>query len=178
MLYIQDNFLTSDEFQMMSDQAIKHSTKKRNLYENNNGWGESCPGLKNDLTMAYVKFGIWQKDVIDRVKTLLLQFTSNVPPIENIWFNYSQKGYEMTPHRDYTLKSDTIEQLSERYKVFIYAHKVWEQNWGGELCFESQEITPYPNRLVLYTTEEKHWTNPINTDNLRMFYCIRFGFPF
>jgi hypothetical protein len=177
MIYLQDNFLSADEFMLMKSAALKYAHKKDNLYENENGWATSCLSLKNDPTLALLKFGIWQKDVLERIKKLLEKFVEPIPSLEIIWFNYCQNGYIITKHRDYTLKSDTIETLSKRFKVFIYAHEVWEESWGGKLCFESTEILPLPNRLVLYSADEMHWTTPMNTDQLRIFYGLRFGFP-
>lgn len=175
MLYIEDNFLTESEFRSLNDAALKHSTKKRNLYQDNNGWSEGCVDLKNNLVMPLVKFGKWQEPIIERLKVLVEQFVKPHPIIENVWFNYAQGAYIIPRHTDIITTNDPADLMKKSFKIFIYAHEQWEESWGGKLCFDAQEIVPVPNRLVMYTMDEAHWTTPITTDALRIFWGIRFG---
>jgi len=125
----------------------------------------------NDYTEAAMILGKMVPDVVAKVKNFLENEHKFVNCMaSSIWFQYHSQEQTLSQHYD----DGHIrgKKPNQCFTSFVYTHNIWEDNYGGELCFETGSILPKSNRLVIYSRDELHWVNPIkhNLENYnRMF---------
>ena len=106
-------------------------------------------------------------EVMTTIKKCLTEKLNFVTPVAHgAWFQYMSNKQQVDKHMD------NPNMNGATFSVFLYMHDTWEDNWGGELCFNSGTVLPKPNRLVIYNRYEEHWVNEIKhtlDDYQRMF---------
>jgi len=183
MYHVVDNFLNEEDFAFMQRSATQHLTKKYGKKVSDNTMMILYSDSHGDLTRALIGTGTGLIPIIEKIKTSLHDFTENLNPIENIFFQYCYSGYVIPPHIDFLHTANLsnmvdLTNMAGNYKAFLYCGDEWQEEWGGELCFNGIKILPIPNRLVIYTTDETHWVTEIkpNVNAVRTFFGIRFGY--
>ena len=110
-------------------------------------------------------------EVITTVKKYLTEDLNFVnPKAYGTWFQYMSNKQLVGKHFDNPNVNGKPTDRS--FSAFLYMHQTWEDNWGGELCFNSGAVLPKSNRLIVYSREEEHWVNEIKhtlDDYQRMF---------
>jgi hypothetical protein len=110
-------------------------------------------------------------EVITTVKKYLTEDLNFVnPKVYGVWFQYMSNKQLVGKHFDNPNVNG--KPTDQSFSAFLYMHQTWEDNWGGELCFNSGTVLPKPNRLIVYSREEEHWVNEIKhtlDDYQRMF---------
>ena len=110
-------------------------------------------------------------EVITTVKKYLTEDLNFVnPKAYGTWFQYMSNKQLVGKHFDNPNVNG--KPTDQSFSAFLYMHQTWEDNWGGELCFNSGTVLPKPNRLIVYSREEEHWVNEIKhtlDDYQRMF---------
>jgi hypothetical protein len=110
-------------------------------------------------------------EVITTVKKYLTEDLNFVnPKAYGTWFQYMSNKQLVGKHFDNPNVNGKPTDRS--FSAFLYMHQTWEDNWGGELCFNGGAVLPKSNRLIVYSREEEHWVNEIKhtlDDYQRMF---------
>lgn len=203
MVIVKDNFLNPELFAWLSDIAIKKAdvglTAANKFYnktapmayslskfytinqeENKkSGWDMSFGAhLKGDLTEPKIRLGKQVESIVSKISDTINNATSKeISDIESVYMLFSATGYSLPKHVDIGSSRTTIDQAQQIFRAFLFCHKEWSPNWGGELCFESKKCLPIPNRLVIYTMEEPHWVNSVtkSAKNYRIIFATSYG---
>jgi hypothetical protein len=116
-------------------------------------------------------------EVITIVKKYLTEDLNFVnPEPHGTWFQYMSNKQSISKHYDNAHVGG--KSTSNSFSAFLYMHQTWEDNWGGELCFNSGAFLPKSNRLIVYSRDEQHWVGEIKhklDDYQRMFVAIAWG---
>jgi|TARA_R110000822_G_C15021631_1_gene463168 hypothetical protein len=178
MINVQDSFLSPEEFDIFNKSMISKGSKINN--KSKNSWVFSHKDLKGDITLPTVDFGKHMGSVVSKIKDVIGGWYTNIPDIYSVTYAYSKQGFEVDPHIDSNSSIVTEEALSKTYKAFLFGHTVWE-DWGGKLGFSSGEYAEYmplPNRLIVFSLDERYWVTQVTTkadEATRMFMSVRFG---
>lgn len=190
MVYTQDNFLPLELFNWLSDKAKLKSNLSLELSGNSNnrdfakfhkvdrtGWDITYTELNGDISIPVMEIGDKVEDILNHIKNTIKSVTgADAPKIDNVHFIFSKTGYIVKQHTDRRFQNTHPMKLSKIYKTFIFCNDVWDENWGGELCFNSGSFLPIPNRLVMYSIDEMHWVKKVNENNIiRTNFGCRFG---
>ncbi len=107
--------------------------------------------------------------VIKHVKNFLIKVMKlNNPKVYGNWFQFMNQTQRIGKHFD--APSVGGKPINQSFSSFLYMHDTWEDDWGGEICFNGKAIIlPKPNRLVVYSRDEEHWVNEFTGDYKRMF---------
>lgn len=161
-----DNFLDEDMFSSLNKRMIWRF--KPNLRQDNVIKKEAAVRIRtlsnnNDYTESAVLLGNMVPDIVSQIKNFLINKLNFIDPVANgIWFQYMSNKQMVGPHHDEgNIRGKKPNQC---YSTFLYSHNIWEDNWGGELCFHTGQILPKKNRLIIYSREEEHWVNDIKHD--------------
>ena len=110
-------------------------------------------------------------EVMTTIKKCLTEKLNFVTPVAHgTWFQYMSNKQQVGKHFDNP--NVNCKPIDQSFSAFLYMHQTWEDNWGGELCFNSGAVLPKSNRLIVYSREEEHWVNEIKhtlDDYQRMF---------
>ena len=177
-----DEFVDPETFTMLNQRMLKRYTP---IYDQGNlkinGQKPDTKNLavrlratseNNDYIEAAGYLGKEIIPVINKCREYLISLGVENPVAKSIWFQYMTNTYILTKHHDSNVRQSTLENS---YSTFLYCHDIWDNSWGGELCFNDEEIPALPNRLIAYSRDEEHWVNPIKHDNQdykRMFFGI------
>lgn len=192
MILIEDNFLSTDDFDWLNAVAeqkadlslqIAQDQNKRNVAnikfykKDETAWDYGFIVRNTGTTIAYSAIGENIQHIINQVEKRIEQAVPSLDPLQTIFFMFSKEGYEVNKHKDIRSLNTPDEKLQKIYKAFIFCHRQWEDNWGGELCFSTETVLPKPNRLVVYSSDELHWVNKVNKidNNRRMIFTVRYG---
>lgn len=181
MIHFVDNFLDSDLFYELQDKmynTIKPEQHHGERRIKKSPWfvGEPLRVVVSNIKKVdtiHDKLGTVAVPVMEKIKNYCLDTLrlSNIQA-HNIWYQYSMLEKEVVgKHYDAALGNHSKNQS---YTCFIYTHKVWNDDWGGEICFQSQTILPKPNRLVFYSRNKLHWVNK-SKHNLENFQRMAIG---
>jgi len=177
MICHQDNFISDTLFTNLNKQMLQRfnptlSFKKGDLRQYNDAATRLFVSAKDDgYKEAKILLGDMVPDIILKIKDFLLEKAGCVNPVaNNVWFQYQTDKQKIGKHKDNGYLSNR--RPHQCFSSFLYAHDVWNDDWGGEICFNTQELLPKSNRLVVYSRDEEHWVNNIkhnDPDYLRMF---------
>ena len=127
--------------------------------------------LRGDIIGPQHFLGKVVMPILEQIKTFLPTEIGGInPQAYSVWFQYMNKYQGVSKHFDGTVNNRPEKQS---YSAFLYAHSEWEDDWGGELCVNSAEVLPKPNRLIVYSRDEEHWVNEVvhsNDEYQRMFF--------
>ena len=171
-----DNFLDAKTFTDLNQYML---SKKIHVVEN-----ENQNGKFGDLThtigvgTAFFRYKVDKHDliilspIIAQIKECLKNVTKSTAQQHYAsWFQYMNNNQRAGKHFDGAVNN---KHHTRSYSAFIYTHTIWEDHYGGELCVKGTETKVYPNRLVIYSRDEEHWTNSILHDQptyQRMFFA-------
>lgn len=191
MLYVQDNFLPDDEFIWLSNIAQQQSERcfhiantkpNRNIkfrVENKSSWSLAFPNLKGSLVAPGTILGKPIIKIIEKMKDKMNEVdTSNIEmPIHSSFFMFATTGYVVAPHIHRVRSSVPLNSLQKMDWAFLFCNGPWNNDWGGELCFNEGDFSPSPNRLIIYNALDKHWVKEIknNGTTARILFSIRIG---
>jgi len=191
MVIVQDNILTEEEFiwlddisSKMSDEILKETEKKgtdlvRNRKWGGHNWNRGYHSLDDDTTIPSVALKRNIKPIMTRIRDIIKEKSKldPFPLLDTAFLIYSNDGYEVHRHKDLSIKEKLQNKKTYNFKAFIFCHKEWKEEWGGHLCFDGYEILPVPNRLVVFSVNESHWVNLVNTKStmLRKIFGGRWG---
>lgn len=191
MIFVVENFLSGEDFAWLNTIAKQKAafslelakSNKPNIAsikfytENKSSWDYGFTAKNNGLPIAYAVIGKHIEKIINQTIEKIKQHDPNLEPLQTVYFMFAKEGYEIPKHLDIRRISSTTDTLKTIYKAFIFCHEKWEDDWGGELCFNSQAVRPKPNTLIVYSNDELHWVNKVNNigDNTRMIFGIRCG---
>jgi len=191
MVIVQDNILTEEEFiwlddisSKISDEILKEMEKKgtdgiRNRKWGSHNWSRGYHSLDDDTTIPSVALKRNIKPIMTRIRDIIKEKSKldPFPLLDTAFLMYSNDGYKVHRHRDLSTKAKYQPKEVYNFKAFIFSHKEWKEEWGGHLCFDGYEILPVPNRLVVFSVDEAHWVNLVNTEStmLRKIFGGRWG---
>lgn len=191
MVFYQDNFLTEEEFKWLDnisskvsediqkEMEHKGSDSSRNRVWGKFNWNRGFFGLNDDTTIPSVALKRNIKPIMTRISDLIKEKSKlePFPPLDDVFLIYSKDGYKVHRHTDNTYSVPIPEDLAKCHKAFIFCHNEWKEEWGGHLCFDGHEILPVPNRLVVFSVDESHWVNLVNTEStmIRKIFGGRWG---
>ena len=189
MVIIKDNFLDEELFNWLSTlaynkceevyhMALTSSNKNAKFYtKSQSAWDISYPNLDGQKVIPCKVLGVEFEEVYNKVVSELINNDIDVLPLDVVSFLFAKTGYYIPKHFDVRFLNTSTNAFKTNAKAFIFCHNVWEDNWGGELCFDSGEYIPKPNRLLIYTVDEEHWVNKVQDiyNNRRIIFGIRFG---
>lgn len=117
----------------------------------------------NDYTESAILLGKMVPAAVELVKNYLTEELKFInPEARSIWFQYHLLEHRVGKHYD---DGNIRKRLPHQcFSTFLYSHEKWEDDWGGELCFNDGELLPKSNRLITYSRDEEHWVNLINHD--------------
>lgn len=159
-----DNFLDTETFTELNQYML---SKKIHVVEN-----------QNQAVTAFFRYKVEGNDlitllpIIDQIQKCLKNVTKSTTQQHYAsWFQYMNNKQRAGKHFDGMVNN---RYLTRSYSAFLYTHAIWEDDYGGELCTNETETKVYPNRLIIYSRDEEHWTNPILHDQdkyKRMFFA-------
>jgi len=163
-LYV-DNFLPDELFMQLNKQMLWRF--RPNVRQDNKS--ESPMRIRtlsenNDYTESKMLLGKMVPDAINLVKNHMvnvLKFKN--PEAHSIWYQYMLPKHFVGKHHDYNTIRD--KKPYQCFSAFLYTHGEWQDDWGGELCFNGAELLPKSNRIIMYSRDEEHWVNPIKHGN-------------
>lgn len=188
MVIVKDNYLNAEDFLWLSTLAAKKANESMTISENkpsptskfytndNSAWDYTFRNLYGDMTRPTFRLGKHLLTIYDKVVNEIKPLRP-VLPVDSVYFMFARTGYKIRKHIDYRFINTPKENLNKITKAFIFCNTVWQKDWGGELCFESGNYLPLPNRLVIYTPDETHWVEEVKDigNNVRIIFGIRFG---
>lgn len=192
MVLVQDNFLTEEEFKWLdaatskisddiqNEMSVRGPDLSRNRIWGDFNWNRGYFSLNDDTTIPSVALKRNIQPIMLRIREIIKE-NSNLdpfPPLENVILIYSKDGYIVHRHTDNSYYVPVPEDLAKCFKAFIFCHSDWKEEWGGHLCFDGHEILPVPNRLVIFSMDEAHWVNLVNTQStmIRKIFGGRWGY--
>jgi hypothetical protein len=184
MIYIEDDFLTEEQFTALKNKVESHYSpiEPRELFDNydfknepdkyilpiarSGDWLDSCIPNAPQCIPALEKM---EKTLIDQGVQELKNWSS--------WFQYSVDTMSLPPHRDQAVRKSLPK---DTYTAVIYTSD-WKTNWGGEFVVGSpvfnddglvesltdftHSIEPKPNRMVIWSREEWHMVNALTVND-------------
>jgi len=184
VIFTQPDFLSDAEFntlnKSMTEQCnqIKSQPNQSSTYN----WIGQYQGLNDgDLTMVAMRFGKHVPQIINKISNYLNTCIDTVPKVSTVSYCYAVKEYEAPYHKGLLLSSTTQKEASRIYKAFIFAHKTWENTWGGKLNIKEETIhqfIPLSNLLVIFSLDHEYEVTKITDlakDNTRMLFSVKFG---
>ena len=177
MITYFDDFLDQSTFTELNERMLKRFSK--NLRQDVGSFNTDNSAVRVRSTSTNNNFiqsaGLLGSKVVipilEQIKTFLPTKIGGInPQAYSVWFQYMNKYQGVNKHFDGTVNNRPKKQS---YSAFLYAHSEWEDDWGGELCVNSAEVLPKPNRLIVYSRDEEHWVNEVvhsNDEYQRMFF--------
>ena len=184
MIYIEDDFLTEEQFTALKNKVESHYSpiEPRELFDNYDFKNEP-----DKYILPIARSGDWLDSCIPNApqcipalkkmeETLINQ---GVQELKNwsSWFQYSVDTMSLPPHRDQAVRKSLPK---DTYTAVIYTSD-WKPNWGGEFevgspVFNSDgfvesltdfthKIEPKPNRMVVWSREEWHMVNALTVND-------------
>ena len=185
MILSVDNFLDNETFDILNASMLSKldrvKCRKADDVGNEKSHSEAYTQLHGDILFPKMHLGVHIGPIIDKVRNYIeTEIGKSIPVVESTHYAFMNQGYLIRRHVDSISTPIDFDELAKNYKAFIFSHSKWEEEWGGHLCFKNteKEYLPVPNRLVVYTTDEPHWTilmNEKSGDATRMIMGIRFG---
>lgn len=177
MVFTKDNVLPLDLLTTLNERMLKRymPNKKEGLYTSVQR--VRAFSNNNDFTEAATFLGSIVPKIATLIKDVIIEECNlSNPQASDVWFQYMLHQHTLGPHVD----TDIIRGLdnSKTFSTFLYCHKEWQDDWGGELVFHSTVILPKPNRLVVYSRDEEHWVDPIKhtiQNYKRMFFGVNWS---
>ena len=184
MIYIEDDFLTEEQFTALKNKVDSHysAIEPRELFDNYDFKNEP-----DKYILPIARSGDWLDSCIPNApqcipalkkmeETLINQ---GVQELKNwsSWFQYSVDTMSLPPHRDQAVRKSLPK---DTYTCVIYTSD-WKPNWGGEFVVGSpifndeglvesltdftHSIEPKPNRMVIWSREEWHMVNALTVND-------------
>ncbi len=184
MIYIEDDFLTEEQFTALKNKVESHYSpiEPRELFDNYDFKNEP-----DKYILPIARSGDWLDSCIPNApqcipalkkmeETLINQ---GVQELKNwsSWFQYSVDTMSLPPHRDQAVRKSLPK---DTYTAVIYTSD-WKPNWGGEFIVGSPVfnsdgfvesltdfthiIKPKPNRMVVWSREEWHMVNALTVND-------------
>lgn len=184
MIYIEDDFLTEEQFTALKNKVESHYSpiEPRELFDNYDFKNEP-----DKYILPIARSGDWLDSCIPNApqcipalkkmeETLINQ---GVQELKNwsSWFQYSVDTMSLPPHRDQAVRKSLPK---DTYTCVIYTSD-WKPNWGGEFVVGSpifndeglvesltdftHSIEPKPNRMVIWSREEWHMVNALTVND-------------
>lgn len=184
MIYIEDDFLTEEQFTALKNKVDSHYSpiEPRELFDNYDFKNEP-----DKYILPIARSGDWLDSCIPNApqcipalkkmeETLINQ---GVQELKNwsSWFQYSVDTMSLPPHRDQAVRKSLPK---DTYTAVIYTSD-WKPNWGGEFVAGSpvfnddglvesltdftHSIEPKPNRMVIWSREEWHMVNALTVND-------------
>lgn len=184
MIYIEDDFLTEEQFTALKNKVESHYSpiEPRELFDNYDFKNEP-----DKYILPIARSGDWLDSCIPNApqcipalkkmeETLINQ---GVKELKNwsSWFQYSVDTMSLPPHRDQAVRKSLPK---DTYTAVIYTSD-WKPNWGGEFVVGSpvfnsdgfvesltdftHKIEPKPNRMVVWSREEWHMVNSLTVND-------------
>ena len=184
MIYIEDDFLTEEQFTALKNKVDSHYSpiEPRELFDNYDFKNEP-----DKYILPIARSGDWLDSCIPNApqcipalkkmeETLINQ---GVQELQNwsSWFQYSVDTMSLPPHRDQAVRKSLPK---DTYTCVIYTSD-WKPNWGGEFVVGSpifndeglvesltdftHSIEPKPNRMVIWSREEWHMVNALTVND-------------
>jgi len=184
MIYIEDDFLTEEQFTALKNKVESHYSpiEPRELFDNYDFKNEP-----DKYILPIARSGDWLDSCIPNApqcipalkkmeETLINQ---GVQELKNwsSWFQYSVDTMSLPPHRDQAVRKSLPK---DTYTAVIYTSD-WKPNWGGEFVVGSpvfnddglvesltdftHSIEPKPNRMVIWSREEWHMVNALTVND-------------
>lgn len=184
MIYIEDDFLTEEQFTALKNKVDSHYSpiEPRELFDNYDFKNEP-----DKYILPIARSGDWLDSCIPNApqcipalkkmeETLINQ---GVQELKNwsSWFQYSVDTMSLPPHRDQAVRKSLPK---DTYTCVIYTSD-WKPNWGGEFVVGSpifndeglvesltdftHSIEPKPNRMVIWSREEWHMVNALTVND-------------
>jgi Rps23 Pro-64 3,4-dihydroxylase Tpa1-like proline 4-hydroxylase len=184
MIYIEDDFLTEEQFTALKNKVDSHYSpiEPRELFDNYDFKNEP-----DKYILPIARSGDWLDSCIPNApqcipalkkmeETLINQ---GVQELKNwsSWFQYSVDTMSLPPHRDQAVRKSLPK---DTYTAVIYTSD-WKPNWGGEFVVGSpvfndeglvesltdftHSIEPKPNRMVIWSREEWHMVNALTVND-------------
>lgn len=179
MIAIFDDFLPSDQFQ-----EITKAASVLNLWKSISS--DKFPMAFWFLTFyenyqPTVNFDIIDKKIYNAalsIESFVRKKYEYVPEIYSMGILNQKMPYFMKPH--YDVPGSLVEN---NYIALYNISNDWQDGWGGESVFAiddnniKERINPKPNRLIVYSIDERHQIYPIlpsSNDNFRRILRISF----
>ena len=180
MYWCEDNFLSEPLFEKFSKEVAKqYSGPRKDWYiHDNHAYGKELSGKDYKLTAPVREVGVNYPETDNYVSSSNQLQSASLPKVMEcikehmkgklkltnptarmLWFQYHTINSKVIPHYDYQLK-DT-KSSKQCFSSILYTHHNWGDEWGGELCFNTEQFLPKPNRLVTYSRDERHWVNDV-----------------
>jgi len=184
MIYIEDDFLTEEQFTALKNKVDSHYSpiEPRELFDNYDFKNEP-----DKYILPIARSGDWLDSCIPNApqcipalkkmeETLINQ---GVQELKNwsSWFQYSVDTMSLPPHRDQAVRKSLPK---DTYTCVIYTSD-WKPNWGGEFVVGSpifndeglvesltdftHSIEPKPNRMVIWSREEWHQVTALTVND-------------
>lgn len=184
MIYIEDDFLTEEQFTALKNKVESHYSpiEPRELFDNYDFKNEP-----DKYILPIARSGDWLDSCIPNApqcipalkkmeETLINQ---GVQELQNwsSWFQYSVDTMSLPVHRDQAVRKSLPK---DTYTCVIYTSE-WKPNWGGEFVVGSpifndeglvesltnftHSIEPKPNRMVIWSREEWHMVNALTVND-------------
>lgn len=170
MYAVVDNFLSEETFNSLNERMLwrfkpelSQFRPTRSTQVKNPPATLKVPTDGIDHNEAAIVLGPMVPSIVEQVKTYLINELKQVSPLTyTIWFQYMSKYHRVGKHYDNgTLRG---KEPTQCFSTFIYAHNEWEDDWGGELCFNTEKVLPKRNRMIVYSRDEEHWVEEIKHD--------------
>ncbi len=184
MIYIEDDFLTEEQFTALKNKVDSHYSpiEPRELFDNYDFKNEP-----DKYILPIARSGDWLDSCIPNapqcipaLKKMEETLTNQgVQELQNwsSWFQYSVDTMSLPPHRDQAVRKSLPK---DTYTCVIYTSD-WKPNWGGEFVVGSpifndeglvesltdftHSIEPKPNRMVVWSREEWHMVNALTVND-------------
>jgi hypothetical protein len=184
MIYIEDDFLTEEQFTALKKKVESHYSpvEPRELFDNYDFKNEP-----DKYILPIARSGDWLDSCIPNApqcipalqkmeETLINQ---GVQELKNwsSWFQYSVDTMSLPPHRDQAVRKSLPK---DTYTCVIYTSD-WNTGYGGEFVVGSpvfndqgfveslidftHKIEPKPNRMVIWSREEWHMVNALTVND-------------
>jgi hypothetical protein len=181
----QDNFLSTDKFQELNTCILNRFNTT--LREHTIWCSETYPGkpiqlavkqlpirtrfeLIEDYTRLEFLLGLTIVSITKSIQEYIINHLQvKNPKPSSVWFQYMHYKQLVEKHLDGAIGGKS---LNKSFTSLLYAHTQWEDTWGGEVDIEDQSYLPKPNRLIVYSRDNKHGVSPIlhkNDDYYRLF---------
>ena len=184
MIYIEDDFLTEEQFTALKNKVDSHYSpiEPRELFDNYDFKNEP-----DKYILPIARSGDWLDSCIPNApqcipalnkmeETLINQCVQELKNWSS-WFQYSVDTMSLPPHRDQAVRKSLPK---DTYTCVIYTSD-WKPNWGGEFVVGSpifndeglvesltdftHSIEPKPNRMVIWSREEWHMVNALTVND-------------
>jgi Rps23 Pro-64 3,4-dihydroxylase Tpa1-like proline 4-hydroxylase len=184
MIYIEDDFLTEEQFTALKNKVESHYSpiEPRELFDNYDYHNEP-----DKYILPIARSGDWLDSCIpnapqcipalQKMQEVLIE--QGVKELKNwsSWFQYSVDTMSLPPHRDQAVRKSLPK---DTYTCVIYTSD-WKPNWGGEFVVGSpvfndeglvesltdftHSIEPKPNRLTIWSRDEWHMVNALTVND-------------